>query len=108
MGDQTLMTFDDVWMPLPEGETVSVRVPPDPATVTLVAPFDYALYHDCHVSGLKVIDMRPGMVERAQDTSSIGHRSHASKNPQPVLCNGRFILFLTTLVDASRGTGPTS
>jgi GR25 family glycosyltransferase involved in LPS biosynthesis len=39
------------------------------------APFDYALYHDCLVSGLKVLEFRPGMVERdlAQE-SSIGTR----------------------------------
>lgn len=28
------------------------------------APMDYALYHDCHVSGLRVLEVRPGMVER--------------------------------------------
>ena len=27
-------------------------------------PFDYALYHDCHVSGLKVLEVRPGAIER--------------------------------------------
>jgi hypothetical protein len=46
------------------------------ATLTCVcAPIDYALYHDCHVVGLKVVEMRPGMVERdlTQD-SSIGIR----------------------------------
>ena len=48
---------------------------------TVVAPFDYALYHDCHVSGLKVIEMRPGMVERAQVTSSIGVR-HLAERPK--------------------------
>src|SRR5262245_25247870 len=46
------------------------------ATLTCVsAPIDYVLYHDCHVFGLKVVESRPGMVERdhAQD-SSIGLR----------------------------------
>jgi GR25 family glycosyltransferase involved in LPS biosynthesis len=46
------------------------------ATLTCVcAPIDYALYHDCHVFGLKVVELRPGMVERdhAQD-STIGAR----------------------------------
>ena len=45
------------------------------ALTCVCAPIDYALYHDCHVVGLKVIELRPGMVERdhAQD-SSIGLR----------------------------------
>jgi GR25 family glycosyltransferase involved in LPS biosynthesis len=46
------------------------------ASMTCVrAPIDYALYHDCHVLGLKVVEARPGMVERdpAQD-STIGLR----------------------------------
>jgi GR25 family glycosyltransferase involved in LPS biosynthesis len=45
------------------------------ALTCVCAPIDYALYHDCHVVGLKVVEMRPGMVERdlAQD-SSIGIR----------------------------------
>ena len=45
------------------------------ALTSVCAPIDYALYHDCHVLGLKVIELRPGMVERdhAQD-SSIGLR----------------------------------
>ena len=45
----------------------------------LRAPFDYALYHDCHVSGLKVVEMRPGMVERDGVTSSIGPRHQAER-----------------------------
>jgi glycosyl transferase family 25 len=39
------------------------------------APMDYALYHDCRVSGLKVLEIRPGMVERDfSKPSSIGER----------------------------------
>jgi glycosyl transferase family 25 len=46
------------------------------ATLTCVrAPIDYALYHDCHVFGLKVVELRPGMVERDHaQASSIGAR----------------------------------
>ena len=42
MNEQTLMTFDDVWMPLPDGDTVSVHVPSDPLTTAVIAPFDYS------------------------------------------------------------------
>lgn len=41
---------------------------------TIRAPFDYSLYHDCHVSGLKVLELRPGVVERDEVESSIGAR----------------------------------
>jgi GR25 family glycosyltransferase involved in LPS biosynthesis len=39
------------------------------------APFDYALYHDCHVNGLRVLEMRPGLVVRDAVPSAIGDRS---------------------------------
>ena len=61
------------------------------ASLTCVcAPIDYALYHDCHVSGLKVVEMRPGMVERdpAQD-SSIGVREWVKGPETPVERLGR-------------------
>jgi glycosyl transferase family 25 len=39
------------------------------------APFDYALYHDCLVSGLRVLETRPGLVDRDwSKESSIGER----------------------------------
>jgi glycosyl transferase family 25 len=39
------------------------------------APMDFALYHDCRVSGLKVLEMRPGIVARDfSKPSSIGER----------------------------------
>jgi glycosyl transferase, family 25 len=47
----------------------------------VLAPFDYALYHDCHVSGLKVLEVRPGMVERDHVGSSIGYR-HVAERPR--------------------------
>lgn len=47
----------------------------------LRAPFDYALYHDCHVTGLKVVELRPGMVERDQVISSVGSRN-VSERPK--------------------------
>lgn len=40
--EQTLMAFNDVWMPLPDGERVSVRIKPDLSTTDAIAPFDYA------------------------------------------------------------------
>ena len=42
MNDQTLMAFEDVWMPLPTGERVSVTTVVDDTTAETVAPFDYA------------------------------------------------------------------
>jgi glycosyl transferase family 25 len=55
------------------------------ATLTCVsAPIDYMLYHDCHVIGLKVIELRPGMVERdPAQGSSIGVREWV-KGPEPL------------------------
>jgi GR25 family glycosyltransferase involved in LPS biosynthesis len=48
------------------------------------APFDYALYHDCHVSGLKVLELRPGAIERDDAmTSSVGPRQ-ASEGRKPL------------------------
>jgi GNAT superfamily N-acetyltransferase len=42
-GDTTLaMAFDDIWMPLPIGETVTASVVVDPITSAIVEPFDYA------------------------------------------------------------------
>lgn|GEM_PF-6293884 len=39
------------------------------------APIDFALYHDCHVSGLRVLEMRPGTVGRDYTKeSSVGDR----------------------------------
>jgi glycosyl transferase family 25 len=39
------------------------------------APFDFALYHDCHVCGLKVLEQRPGPITRDDAmVSSVGHR----------------------------------
>jgi glycosyl transferase family 25 len=61
------------------------------ASMTCVrAPIDYALYHDCHVLGLKVVETRPGMVERdpAQD-SSIGLRLPLEESNTPAARLGR-------------------
>jgi glycosyl transferase family 25 len=50
----------------------------------LRAPFDYALYHDGHVSGLRVLEMRPGMVERdLSRESSIGARGADEERATP-------------------------
>jgi GR25 family glycosyltransferase involved in LPS biosynthesis len=41
---------------------------------TVPAPIDQAIYHDCLVSGLRVLEMRPGLVERDHAESAIGDR----------------------------------
>jgi GR25 family glycosyltransferase involved in LPS biosynthesis len=54
------------------------------AMTCLRAPFDYALYHDCHVAGLKVLELRPGMVVRDfAKESSIGRRDRAEEPKTP-------------------------
>lgn len=52
----------------------------------VTAPFDFVLYHDCHVSGLRVLEVRPGMVVR--DTarqSSIGDRPPNSREDETLI-----------------------
>lgn len=39
--EQSLMTFNDVWMPLPSGDTVTTTVDRDAVTVSAIEPFDY-------------------------------------------------------------------
>jgi glycosyl transferase family 25 len=62
------------------------------AMTEIRAPFDYALYHDCHVQGLRVLELRPGMVERAQVESSIGERQAAPEEKTLAARLGRNIL----------------
>ena len=50
------------------------------------APLDFALYHDCHVTGLKVLETRPPLVTRAPVPSSIGDRDIL---PVPPVWRGR-------------------
>jgi GR25 family glycosyltransferase involved in LPS biosynthesis len=38
------------------------------------APIDFAIYHDCHVMGLKVLEMRPPLITHAPVPSSVGNR----------------------------------
>ena len=53
------------------------------AMTSLRAPFDYALYHDCHVAGLKVLELRPGMVVRdLANESSIGEGRLGAEEPK--------------------------
>ena len=53
------------------------------AMTNLRAPFDYALYHDCHVIGLKVLELRPGMVVRdLAKESSIGEGRLGAEEPK--------------------------
>jgi glycosyl transferase family 25 len=53
------------------------------AMTCLRAPFDHALYHDCHVAGLKVLELRPGMVVRdCTKESSIGEDRLAEEEPK--------------------------
>lgn len=51
----------------------------------VTAPFDFVLYHDCHVSGLRVLEVRPGMVERSSAPSSIGDRPPKSRENERLL-----------------------
>jgi glycosyl transferase family 25 len=63
------------------------------AMTELRAPFDYALYHDCHVGGLKVLELRPGMVERdSSRQSSVGSRQVAEVAKTPHERLGRNLL----------------
>jgi glycosyl transferase family 25 len=53
------------------------------AMTSLRAPFDYALYHDCHVVGLRVLELRPGMVARDYSKeSSIGESRLRAGEPR--------------------------
>ena len=38
------------------------------------APIDFAIYHDCHVMGLKVLETRPPLITHAPVPSSVGDR----------------------------------
>lgn len=38
----------------------------------LSGPIDFALYHDCHVRNLRVLEVRPGLVECDHSESTIG------------------------------------
>lgn len=62
------------------------------AMKTIRAPIDYSLYHDCHVSGLKVLELRPGLVERDDVESSIGVREEPVKSEEPPARLGRNLL----------------
>jgi glycosyl transferase, family 25 len=73
------------------------------ASMTCVrAPIDYALYHDCHVLGLKVLETRPGMVERdlAQD-STIGIRLPLEETNTAAVRVGRSLLRMRRKVRAA-------
>ena len=40
----------------------------------IAAPIDFAIYHDCHVMGLKVLETRPPLITHAPVPSSVGFR----------------------------------
>src|SRR5437763_16159242 len=40
----------------------------------ITAPIDFAMYHDCHVMGLKVLETRPPFITHAPVASSVGNR----------------------------------
>jgi GR25 family glycosyltransferase involved in LPS biosynthesis len=40
----------------------------------ITAPIDFAIYHDCHVMGLKVLETRPPLITHAPVPSSVGNR----------------------------------
>lgn len=65
INDQTLMAFDDVWMPLPTGDTVSIDVVVDDVTTKVIEPFDY------HWSGSTSFT-RAGVPPELPDDWSIG------------------------------------
>jgi len=41
---------------------------------TISAPIDFAIYHDCHVMGLKVLETRPPLITHAPVPSTVGNR----------------------------------
>jgi GR25 family glycosyltransferase involved in LPS biosynthesis len=54
------------------------------------APIDFALYHDCHVSGLRVLEMRPGTVGRDYTKeSSVGDRPPLTHTETMIQRTGR-------------------
>jgi GR25 family glycosyltransferase involved in LPS biosynthesis len=54
------------------------------------APIDFALYHDCHVSGLRVLEMRPGTVGRDYTKeSSVGDRPPLTHRETMIQRTGR-------------------
>ncbi len=44
----------------------------------VTAPMDFAIYHDCQVEGLRVLEMRPPLVDHAPVPSSVGERASLS------------------------------
>jgi glycosyl transferase family 25 len=46
------------------------------------APFDFALYHDCHVKGLRVLETRPPLITHAPAPSSVGDRDALPADPR--------------------------
>ena len=49
------------------------------------APIDFAIYHDCHVMGLKVLETRPPFITHAPVPSSVGNRDEI---PEPAVWRG--------------------
>lgn len=45
------------------------------------APIDFAVYHDCHVMGLKVLETRPPLITHAPVQSSVGDRESIPDEP---------------------------
>jgi len=48
---------------------------------TISAPIDFAIYHDCHVMGLKVLETRPPLITHAPVQSSVGDRDAIPDDP---------------------------
>lgn len=48
----------------------------------ITAPIDFAIYHDCHVEGLRVLETRPPLIDHAPVASSVGDRDRLPDAPR--------------------------
>jgi GR25 family glycosyltransferase involved in LPS biosynthesis len=48
----------------------------------ITAPIDFAVYHDCHVEGLRVLETRPPLIDHAPVPSSVGDRDRVPDAPR--------------------------
>jgi hypothetical protein len=48
----------------------------------VVAPMDFALYHDCYVQGLRVLETRPQLIDHAVAPSTVGEAGYWPDTPR--------------------------
>ena len=48
----------------------------------VTAPIDFAIYHDCQVEGLRVLETRPPLIDHAPMPSSVGDRDSVPDAPR--------------------------